>query len=224
MYGDAICPSGSAPSPRPRGRPCCAHVFAPVLRPPKITRKGSVWSSSEEPRSSPPSRCPNLVGRGRWQRCRRAPQTVSSASRRSCWTPSCGCAFHAACIDAWLRTSPTCPLCPSCSRALPSPPSSPRSARITAGGLSCTAVGGVRPTRETKGRQCPHPTALTMRKHAKETGMMMGRPPLLSHSATYLALKIYVSHEVGCIVKNTALIKQIHHVHKRSEEYIHPVV
>jgi hypothetical protein len=36
--------------------------------------------------------------------------------------PACHRAFHAACIDAWLCTSPICPLCPSCSRALPSPP------------------------------------------------------------------------------------------------------
>jgi E3 ubiquitin-protein ligase ATL4 len=66
--------------------------------------------------------------------------------------PACRRVFHAACIDAWLRTSPTCPLCPSCSR-LPRPSTSaivaveqppPRSedcfraeisSSITAGGL-----------------------------------------------------------------------------------------
>ncbi|WVZ65942.1 hypothetical protein U9M48_015222 [Paspalum notatum var. saurae] len=35
--------------------------------------------------------------------------------------PACGHAFHAACVDAWLRTTPSCPLCRA-AVSLPHPP------------------------------------------------------------------------------------------------------
>ncbi|CAM0903136.1 unnamed protein product [Alopecurus aequalis] len=71
--------------------------------------------------------------------------------------PACRHAFHTACVDAWLRTSPTCPLCratvalphPSISDILaaeqPPPPEPPRSRdrfRVQMGSISPTTAGG----------------------------------------------------------------------------------
>jgi E3 ubiquitin-protein ligase ATL4 len=54
--------------------------------------------------------------------------------------PTCRHAFHAACVDAWLRTIPSCPLC----RAGVSLPANSGSFRVDVGRISTSSAAGRR--------------------------------------------------------------------------------
>jgi hypothetical protein len=51
--------------------------------------------------------------------CRRCPVCLEDYAAKDVLRvlPACGHAFHAACIDAWLRQHPTCPVCRASLRA-----------------------------------------------------------------------------------------------------------
>jgi E3 ubiquitin-protein ligase ATL4 len=98
-----------------RGKRSSPPIHLPLVSPKSVPRLSRAWTLAVLPKSSPDC----IVGLSPF---------MPDAELRL--LPACRRVFHAACIDAWLRTSPTCPLCPSCSRALPPPPSSLLNSRL----------------------------------------------------------------------------------------------